>query len=490
MSKSSIKKNILVQTIYQVLIVLTPLITSPYISRVLGSKGLGIYSYTYSISNYFAIFAMLGTLTYGSKAIAKVRDSIENRSRVFSEIISLQMILTILGTVLYFILIVCFQSENREVAWIQSLMIVACFFNVSWFFFGMELFPITVTRNIIIKIMQILGVFLFVKTKTDLWKYVFVIAGGEVLSQGILFMAIRKYIIPKKPTLPGIIRHIRPNLVLFIPGIAFAINQDLDKTMIGIFSNFNDGGYYYNAEKLIKIPTGIISGIGVVLLPYITNSISTVKGIDKGSFVRRFIYPIFLLATALAFGIASIGEEFVPFFFGAGYEPCVELIYIMAGAMVFKALADAIRTQYLIPVDKEREYSIVVIIGACANFIINLFLIRKYGALGAAVATLIAEVIVCIGYIFITQHDIHLLSDILKCCFFFIPGIIMFMSVRILSNLLNVSLIISIPTEIFIGGIVYILIAVPLFYVLNRDIFIQTFSGIIGFIVRIQKKLL
>ena len=457
----------MLQSFYQVLIVITPLITSPYISRILGADGLGIYSYSYSISNYFAILAMLGTITYGSKVIAKTRDDKFERSKNFFEIITLQILLASIGTIIYVAFIVASGQENQEIFLIQAMMIAACAFNVGWFFFGMEEFRITVTRNVIIKVIQIAGIFLFVKTKSDLWKYVFIMSFGELLSQLSLFLIIRKYICFVKPTLKGILRHIKPNLLLFIPGIAFAINQDLDKTMIGIFSSYANTGFYYNAEKLIKIPTGIITGVGVVLLPYVTNSIVANKRKNTSDFIKKSIYPMMFLTIALSVGIVSISREFVPLFFGEGYEPCIDLIKIMAFTMIFKAIADAIRTQYLIPNDRERDYSAAVLVGAIVNCILNSIMIRYYGAMGAAVATLISEALVFIIYNVIIWKDTRLIIDLVKCCVFSIPALLMYMAVRGTAKLFSAG-IEQLVVEIIVGGIVYIMVGLGCLFIVNK----------------------
>ena len=335
------------------------------------------------------------------------------------------------------------------------------------FFFGMEEFRITVAINVIIKVLQIICIFLFVKIKSDLWKYVFIMASGELVSQLSLFLIIRKYVCVVKLTLKGILRHIKPNLLLFIPGIAFAVNQDLDKTMIGLFSSYSNTGFYYNAEKLIKIPTGIITGLGVVLLPYVTNSIAVNKEKDTSSFIKKSIYPMMFLTVALSVGIISISREFVPIFFGKGYEPCIELIKIMAFTMIFKAIADAIRTQYLIPNDREKDYSTAVLVGATVNCILNLMMIKNYGAKGAAFATFISEALVFIIYNVIIWKDTRLMIDLIKCCIFSIPAFFMYISVRSIAKILSAG-ITQLIIEIIVGGTVYVVVGLSCLFIVNK----------------------
>lgn len=463
-----VKENLIFQTIYQILIVITPLITSPYISRVLGADGLGVYSYTNSIANYFLILAMLGTNTYGSKTIATIRDNRKERSLVYIEIMSMQILLSFVGIGIYIGYMLKVDQDNIVVSCIQMLMIVSCMFNVNWFFFGLEKFKTTVTRNIVIKIVTIIAIFAFVREKDDLWKYVLIMAGGEVISQLMLFLIARKYIDFYRPTLKGIIRHLKPNLILFVPGIAFALNHDLDKTMIGIFSNYHNSGCYYNAEKLIKIPTGIIFGIGVVMLPHISNMVA--KGENKKNiiFLKNSISMILFFSVALCGGMISICREFVPTFFGPGYEECVILINIMAFSIIFKTIANIIRTQYLIPNNKEKEYSLVVLSGAGMNCLLNIIMIPKAGAVGAAVATLICECAICLGHIWIIEKEFSIISNLLKCMIYVIPAASMYMSVRIWVSKVGLEGPVGLALEIIIGGMVYLILGIPCMLLLGK----------------------
>lgn len=487
MANGKVKQNLIFQTFYQILIVITPLITSPYVSRILGAEGLGIYSYTYSITNYFAIAAMLGTNLYGSKIIASIQEDKRERSKVFIEIMSMQMMITLLGMVGYTGYLFFVRQEDYLVSCIQILMIFSCLFNVNWFFFGLEEFKVTASRNMIIKVITIIFIFLFVREEGDLWKYVLILAGGECISQVSLFILAQKYIQMVKPTWNGIIKHLKPNLILFVPGIAFALNHDLDKTLIGLFSNYEETGFYYNAEKLIKIPSGIITGIGVVLLPYMTRMVVTEEEKISHTIIRKSITPILFLTIALCGGIISICPEFVPIFFGSGYEECIVLINIMAVTMVFSTIANIIRTQYLIPNNKDREYSILVIIGAIINCCLNIVLIMAYGAKGAAIATLIAELFVCAGHVWLIEKYVKIHIDLLKSLIFVIPVTSMYFAVRIVSSNHLVNGITLLIVEILLGGAVYLLVAVPCLRIVDRNL-INVLTGNLSLTLWKRKK--
>ena len=269
---SSIKKNLGYQTIYQLLNTCIPLITSPYLARVLGAEKQGVFSFTQSIVNYFSLIAMLGVMNYGTRTIATCFEKKE-RSLSFWNVFIMQLITSIIALLLYFLYIVFICNENKNIASIQSLYIFSCIVDINWFYFGIERFKTTVTRSIIIRIITVVLILLFVKSPDDLWLYTLIMSGGTFLSNLILWGLIRNEIYIsdlKHVTLQSICSHLKPNLVLFIPILAMSVYHIMDKTMLGILSDYEQVGYYYNADKIINIPIGIISGIGTVMLPRMT----------------------------------------------------------------------------------------------------------------------------------------------------------------------------------------------------------------------------
>ena len=241
-----VKKNFLYNVVYQILILLIPLVTVPYISRVLGSSGIGIYSYTYSIVYYFMVFAMLGLNNYGNRSIAKVRDDEVKLSKTFKEIYCMQIITSISMIILYFLYLVVFNVKYKEIALIQSIYVISCLFDINWFFFGIEKFKLTVTRNTLIKILSLICIILFVKNKNDVWVYTLIVSGSVLLSQLFLWPFVKKYISNVNIKFESVLQHFKPCIKLFLPVIAVAIYKVMDKTMIGWFSNVSEVGFYEN----------------------------------------------------------------------------------------------------------------------------------------------------------------------------------------------------------------------------------------------------
>lgn len=458
----SLIKNLGYQTIYQILAVCLPLITTPYISRVLGPESLGIYSYTYSTVNYFTIFAMMGVLNYGSRSIAIVKNDKQLRSKKFWEICSLQLISSLIALLGYCIVIFV-SSNNKEIVLTQAIWIVACVFDISWFFFGIENFKVTVIRNTIIKLLMVVAIFLFVRTAEDLWKYVAIMSAGTLLSQLALWPFLRREIIYCKPSIQGILFHLKPNLLLFIPLIATSVYHIMDKTMLGIFSTYEQSGFYYNADKVINIPLSLITAMGTVMLPRMSALVAEGKKDEEGRLFNQTLDLFMFLTYAMSFGIAAVAQEFIPVFFGSGYEECIRLIYVFAIVMVIKSLSSIIRNQYLIPNNEEKVYTCSVIVGAILNFICNyVFLVSlDLGAMGATLGTLIAEFATCLFYIIFTQRRINIFKPIFGTLIYVIPGLVMIVAVRMCA-LLDTPIFVRLVIEITVGAGIYLLLCIPI----------------------------
>ena len=266
--------------------------------------------------------------------------------------------------------------------------------DINWYFFGKQDFKLTVTRNIIIKLLSIICIFLFVREASDLQKYVFIMAFSMVISQGVLWIFLFKDIGFSKPRWENVKNNIKPVLFLFIPVLAMSVFHIMDKTMVDMLSNEANGGYYYNVDRLINIPLGLVTGMSTVMLPRISKLADTKDSAGTKTMLRKSSELSIFLTSAVAFGLGAIANVFVPVFFGKGYDPCILMIEVFVPIILIKAMSDFIRQQYLIPSKNDRLYVIAVISGAAVNLVANYILILKYNALGAVIGTFIAEAVV------------------------------------------------------------------------------------------------
>lgn len=420
---TSIKKNFSLNFIYQILNIGIALITTPYISRVLGATSSGVYSYHYSIANYFLLFAMLGINNYGNRCIAFVRDDESKRSKVFSELYTLQCITTLISSCVYLIYMfsIC---EDPKIALILLLYLGSAFFDVNWFFFGMEQFSITVTRSIIIKFSLTAGIFIFVKNKDDFYIYAFLVAVSQLLSTLAVIPFLHRYVRYQRPSLQELRKHIKPLLILFIPVLAISIYNILDKIMLGAMSTKSEVGYYNYSEKIMQIPNAFILAAGTVMLPRMAHMAQNGDKAAALEYIQKSLHVIMYFAIGMAFGIAGIAYNLIPVFLGSEYNSCILLVQVLTPIIVFKAWANVIRTQYLIPYCKDNIYITSVILGAVVNVISNYLLIPRFQALGAVIGTVLAEVIVMLYQSVAVNRELHLGAHVLYSIRYVVLGTI------------------------------------------------------------------
>ena len=452
-NKSSVKKNFFYQIIYELLVLILPFITSPYIARVLGAEGLGIYSYSYSIAYYFVLFSMLGLKNYGNRAIAQARDNENELNRTFSSILVVHIITSLICCIAYLIY-VCSLKQDKVYAVIQGAFVLSGLFDISWFYFGIEKFKLTVTRNTIIKILNVACVFLFVKDSDDLWKYCAIMAVGMLVSQLTLWIPLRKYVRIIRIPINEITVHIKPLFILFIPAIAVSLYKYMDKIMIGSMNSKTQLGYYENAEKVINIPMTVIASFGTVMLPKMSNLATSTKKEETMRYIALSMEFVMCLAFALAFGLASVGKTFAPIFWGNSFSSSGIIIMGLAITIPFVSFANVIRTQYLIPNKKDNEYLASVIAGAIANFIVNWLLIPNYGAIGATIGTIVAEVTACMIQSYVVRNELPLFKYFKSFSTFILYGALMFILVYFLGEIWGTS-IETLILQIVIGAIVY-----------------------------------
>jgi O-antigen/teichoic acid export membrane protein len=465
----SIAKNYIYNVLYQIVTLIIPLITVPYISRTLGSSGVGTNAYTYSIIQYFILFGTIGIGLYGNRAVAYVRDDKQKLSQTFWEIFVLKLITTLIAylALLFFLNI---SGRYYVIFMIQSLYIVAAAVDISWLYMGLEDFKKTVVRNLFVRIIGVVCIFIFVQDSSDLWKYVFILGLSQLIGQLTMWVYI-----PKTVDRIGILklnvkRHLFSSIALFIPQIAIQVYGILNKTMLGYLSNVNEVGLFDNSDKIVKMILAVVTSLGVVMLPRVSNTFAR----GESEKVKNYVYESFDFASYLSipmmFGIAGIAGTFTPWFFGPEFEKTGPLIMIISPIIVFIAWSNVIGQQYLMPVGKVRAFTISVSVGAIVNFIINLLLIRYLQSIGTAIATVIAELCVtAVQFIFVIH--IFELRKLFKYLWkYMISGTIMFAIILTMGGMFKAGFI-STCLQILVGIIIYVSSLFVLRSKINRKIF-------------------
>lgn len=401
--KPSIRKNYIYDLAYQVLTLLTPFITTPYVSRILGADGVGIQSYTNSIVSYFAILAALGTASYGQREIARNRDDKKKRSVLFWEIELLCAATTLTCLAVWCTVIVTARSYSAFYL-VLTMTLAAVAFDISWFFGGLEEYRLIVFRNTAIKLAGIALLFLFVREKDDLLLYVALTAATGLLGNVSMWLSLRRYLDPVSLKELHIRRHFKETLIYFIPTVATSVYTVLDKTMLGLITGDTyENGYYEQTTRIINMAKTVIMSFNAVMssrMSYLF-SVGAEKEI-RGRIVKSLNF-VLLLGIPIVFGIMGIAGSFVPWFFGPGYTPVIPLLFVCAPLVLIVGLSDCMGSQILTPSGRRLKSSKAIVAGSVINFFLNLLLIPKLQSTGAALASVAAETAITAMYFYLSR---------------------------------------------------------------------------------------
>lgn len=399
MAANGILKNYFYNVIYQILVIIIPLITTPYISRVLGVENVGIYSYVSAVSAYFVTFSQLGLNLYGRRQISYIRADMKKTSNTFKQLMLIRFIAFGIGLLCYFLLLL---KDGRYTFYYQIfiLYIMAGAVDITWFFQAFEEFKIITVRNCFIKIINVAGIFLFVRTRNDLWRYMVIFCAGEFVSQAAMWTGIKKKIEFKGFEKDGIWDHIKGSAVMFLPQIITTVYTLADKLILGILSTETQVGLYSQSEKIVKLSLALIGSMGTAAMPQIANCFANGEELQIRETLSKNLRLVYFLAFPMIFGLFGIADSFTICFFGPGYEAVSYLMVMISPIILFIGLSDLYGMQYLVPTGHMREYTAAAAAGAAVNVILNLVLAGTYAALGVSIATVVSELAVA----FIMRH--------------------------------------------------------------------------------------
>ncbi|MFT8695127.1 oligosaccharide flippase family protein [Liquorilactobacillus satsumensis] len=479
-------KNYFWNVSYQMLLILVPTITMPWISRTLGPTGVGINSYTASIVQYFLIAGDLGTALYANRQIAYVRDDKEKLSYTFWEIFWLRCI-TLLVALSAFLFFVFFERKFTVIYLVQGIAIVASFFDVSWLFMGMENFRITVIRNMVVKLVGLLAIVLFVNESSDTLLYIAIITTTNLLGNFTMIPYITKYVEFKKVDLINIFKHLKGAFILFLPAVAIQLYTVLNKTMVGVLVNTDASGFYFNTDGLIKIILSLVTATGAVMLPHISNAFANKDMVT----VRKMLYKFFdfslFMSLPIAAGVAAIALNFAPWFFTEAFKEVGQLMFLESPVIVFISLSTVIGVQYLLPTRQNKLYIWALMGGAILNIIINVPLIIQFKVYGAIFGTTMAEFCIVLLELVGIRKQISIKLLFKNFSKYFIGSFLMFMVVfpiNIYWHIINGAAgFLILGVEILIGAVIYI----SMMFILKPTIISENLSLINLFLKKIKK---
>ena len=460
-------KNYLYNVGYQVLAIIVPLITSYYVSRVLSPEGVGANAFTNSIIQYFMLLANIGIGYYGNREIAYVRDNKQKMAATFWEI---QIVKTVMTVVAYlsFVVFMAFYSGNKTYMWAQSINLIAVAFDISWLYQGLEDFKRTVLRNTFVKIISMIAIFIFIKSPKDVALYIIVLALSTLLGNLTLWPhAVNNYGHVDRSTKLNPWRHFVPTVTMFVPQIATQLYVQLNRTMLGLMVDQKASGFYQYSDNLVKLILAFVTATGTVMLPHVANAFAQ-HDMEK---VHKMLYKSFDFVSALAypmmFGIAGVSMTLAPLYYSSKYAPVGPAMLIESIVILMIGWSNVIGTQYLLPVNRVKDFTTSVTIGAVVNIIMNFPLIHLWGLNGAMWSTVLSEISVTAYQLFVVRKSLDIRKIFTGSWKYLLSGIVMFVPVFWLNTHMKASwlwMLVEIIVGIVVYGVMIILLKPPVVY--------------------------
>lgn len=460
-------KNYAYNLSYQLLVILLPIITTPYVTRIFSSDDLGTYGYFSSIVTYFVLLATLGVANYGTKEISAHRKELRQN---FWGIYTLQSGATLLSIILYSLLCILVPGMQNPVAYILGLSLVSKGLDISWLFQGLEDFKKITVRNTTVKLLGVASIFLFVKSASDLYLYVFLLTIFELLGQLSMWLPARKYIGHPQFDWAYAKQHVKPVILLFLPQIAISLYVTLDRTMLGALASTDDVGIYDQAIKVVNILLTLVTSLGSVMLPRVSSLLSSGdhKAVNKMHEMSFLIYNLVIFP--MIAGMLIVNDDFVSFFLGQDFQEARYAIAIMVFRMFFIGWTNIMGIQILIPHNKNREFMLSTTIPAFVSVGMNLLLIPSFGFIGASIVSLATEVIVWLIQLYYTRDYLKEVSIIPAMLKILLASVVMYVVLLLVKELVHIRPVLNVIIYTVIGAIIYFVMVFILRIVNVREI--------------------
>ena len=432
----STKKNAAYNVAYRMFSVFLPLVTAPYLSRTVGTDGVGLYSLAWSVSYVFCLVGMLGLNDYGVRTIAQVRDDRKELDRTFSAIWQMQLLVAGATLAAWFGYVFLVAGEEKTIAFHLTMMSVSCLVSLDWCLMGLDIFKPIALRNTFVKLAAAACVFLFVKRKEDLWIYGFVWSLSTLVGNLMSAASLRGKVKYTRVPLRESLRHLGPCAVLFISVLAVNVYRTMDKVMVSTIAGVDENGLYENAEKIIYCLSGFISAIGTVMMPKVAHMQQMGEKERIARHIDRSMELIVCMVSAMAFGVAAVADRFAPLFYGENFRYSGTLMAPLAFTLIMIGFANVIRTQVVLPQKRDHIFVKSVCAGAVVNLAANACLIPSLGSMGAVIGTLMAEMTVPVVQFWILRKELPYGRYIKYVGIYAVFGGIMLGCVRLTARLL------------------------------------------------------
>ncbi|MCI9439812.1 MAG: flippase [Ruminococcus sp.] len=464
---SRIVKNYIYNVVYNIFVIIVPVITAPYLTRVLGATRLGVYSYVNSVTSIISSFILVGLSSYGSRQLAYVRDDKENLSKVFSNLMGLRLFLGLIGTAFYFVY--AGMTDYQYYFVLYYIYFLGNIIDCTWLFVSVEDMKVPTLKNIMVKVAVTVGIFVFVKTKEDLWKYVFLLAAANLFGMIVAYPQLKKYVRLKLFRINSFWRNYKGAVILFLPSLVSTIYLQMDKVMIEwLTKTTNQVLFYDQAEKIVTIPLSFITVLSTVMMPRIANEFAHRNYNNIEGLLVKASRTSLILAYPLMFGIAGIAKRFIPWYLGEEFTATATALILLAPIVTSNTLIGISGTQFFIATGQTNTLLLSNSSAAIMNVVVNALLIPRYGYVGAAVATLLSNYTLVVIQYAALNRQIDIRKMFYKTSRYLLSSLFMFLAVLFIGYIGNAT-----PLTTFIqviaGGAIYFVLLI----MMKDDLFME-----------------
>lgn len=401
----SIKRNLLYNILLNILSVISPLITAPYVARVLEPDGVGLLNFSGTYAGYFALVASLGIPTYGVREVAKYREDKKHLSILVSQLVSIGAITTILVTILFLLSVALIGqlTENYIVFLVSGFALYLSPIKVNWFFQGIEEFGYITLRSLITSVISLICLFVFVRDKDDLIVLIILSLAGGLFADIWNFIKMWNSGIRIRFTTNGLRQHMKPLFILFASSIAISIYTILDTIMLGFLSDYEEVGFYNYAVRISKTMLMLVTSLSMVTVPRVSYFMERKEYDRINELINKSFSFVSFLAFPVAIGLLCIAPTFVPLFLGGKFVGTITPLMILSFLIIAIGLNNLTGVQILIGMGYDKQFLYSVLTGTITNFALNYFMIPYWGAVGASISSVVAEFLI----LFVTAFYVY-----------------------------------------------------------------------------------
>lgn len=436
-----------------------PLVSSAYVSRILLPEGVGKVAYAQNIASYFITIAGLGVASYGVREIGKSQKNKRQYSKTVVELLIITSISTFICSLIYYGMVRSFPYfvSNRPLYYAVGIQLILTAANVDWFYQGMEEYGYITARSLIIKILTLAGIFVFVKSKNDLVQYALLssiaLAGNNIIN----VLHLKKYLVKFDINKIELKQHIKPLLVLLSTGFAIELYTKLDTTTLGVFTSESCVGYYNYATKITSIVVNLAASVSTILLPRFSLYREQNRFDQLKKTIENAQSVILFIAIPSAIGIIIMAKDIIFFLFGEAFIPAATTVQILAVLVIIKSIGNLYGVQVLVAFGKEKTLFYTTVLGAISNVLMNIALIPVFQQNGAAIASVLSELAVCIYQYIAAHRQINTEFDKLDLYKIIIATTVMAVIVHIIAYIVS-NTFIAIVSSCLVGVGVYFIV--------------------------------